>query len=201
MRQGVEPRGRDGYLGGVEATVDHYATLGVDARAEAAAIRIAYRNLMRRYHPDVNASDEAAIKATEINAAYACLSDPDERAHYDRIREAVHARPSFTQPGMTPPPRPHRSSWQRQHAYMADLEGEPPPAKWKFVSLGLATVITIITFKITSEISGVVMAPSPPPMSFVQTAVPAAPEAATPDCARGSDDRAACAKPKVAAPR
>jgi len=186
----------------VEATVDHYATLGIDARAEAAAIRLAYRNLMRRYHPDVNATEEAAVRATEINAAYACLSDPDERAHYDRLRAAIHARPSFTQPGMTPPPpRPQRSAWQRQHTYMADLEGEPPPAKWKFVSLGLATVITIITFKITSEISGVVMTPPPPPMAFVQTAVPAPEAPAKPDCSRGDGSNAPCAEPRAADPR
>lgn len=166
----------------VEATADYYATLGVGPEAEFAAIRVAYRNLMRRYHPDVNGTAEAAAKATEINAAYACLSDPDERAFYDRLREARRSRPSFSAAGATASPsQPQRPGWQRQHAYMADVVAEPPSRKWKVVSLGLATIVTIVTFKITSEVTGIVV-PPPPAMVVVETPAPPA----TP-CKAGSE--------------
>ena len=42
-------------------------------------IRAAYRALMRRYHPDTDRSAEASERARVINAAYAVLSDPDQR--------------------------------------------------------------------------------------------------------------------------
>lgn len=163
----------------MEANADYYATLGVAPEAEFAAIRIAYRNLMRRYHPDVNGTDEAAARATEINAAYACLSDPDERAFYDRLREARRARPSFATGGAEAAgtARPQRAAWQRQHAYMAEVVAEPPSRKWKVVSLGLATVVTIVTFKITSEVTGIVV---PPPPAMVVMQARAVPEEAAP---------------------
>ena len=46
-------------------------------------IRAAYRALMRRYHPDTDRSAEATERARVINAAYAVLSDPDQRRRYD----------------------------------------------------------------------------------------------------------------------
>jgi curved DNA-binding protein CbpA len=65
-------------------TKDHYAVLGVAPAAEQVVIRAAYRALMRRYHPDADASAEAAEQARAINAAYAVLGDPEKRSRYDR---------------------------------------------------------------------------------------------------------------------
>ena len=62
---------------------DHYAVLGVAPAAEQAANRVAYRALMRRYHPDAGASAEAAEQARAINLAYAVLRDPEKRSRYD----------------------------------------------------------------------------------------------------------------------
>ena len=189
----------------MEATADHYATLGVEPRAEAAAIRVAYRNLMRRYHPDVNSSDEAALRATEINAAYACLSDPDERAFYDRLCEARKSRPAFAAAAdPSSPPRHYQPVWHHAHTYAVDIEAEPAPRKWKILSLGLAAVVTLVTFKITSEINGLVM-PAPEPMTFVHTAVPppaVAPTANDPNCERaGRAPANPCAPPDRPAAR
>ncbi len=69
-------------------TPDHYATLGLSPTAEDVVIRAAYRALIRRYHPDGNASTPAAARSRAINAAYAVLIDPEKRAEYDRIRAA-----------------------------------------------------------------------------------------------------------------
>jgi len=73
---------------------DYYAVLQVDPRAEPDVIHAAYRRLAAKYHPDVNPSPEAAQQMTEINAAYAVLKDPDQRAEYDRARGAYYARAS-----------------------------------------------------------------------------------------------------------
>lgn len=62
---------------------DYYSILGVTPASEEVVIRAAYRALMRRYHPDADASAEAAERAREINEAYSVLSDPGKRAHYE----------------------------------------------------------------------------------------------------------------------
>ena len=64
---------------------DHYATLGLDRDCTDAQIRAAYRLLAKQHHPDVNsASLDASGRTQAINAAYAILSDPEERQAYDR---------------------------------------------------------------------------------------------------------------------
>ena len=67
-------------------TADYYAILGVAPTSEDVVIRAAYVALMRRYHPDANASAAAAERAKAITVAYAVLSDPDRRVDYDRAR-------------------------------------------------------------------------------------------------------------------
>lgn len=62
---------------------DYYSVLGVTPASEDVVIRAAYRALMRRYHPDADASPEAAERAREINEAYRVLSEPESRARYD----------------------------------------------------------------------------------------------------------------------
>ena len=69
-------------------TPDYYATLGLSPTSEDVVIHAAYRALMRRYHPDGNASAVAAARASAINAAYAVLGDPGKRAEYDELRAA-----------------------------------------------------------------------------------------------------------------
>jgi molecular chaperone DnaJ len=65
---------------------DLYAILGVSRSADATAVKKAYRNLARRYHPDRNAGDEnAAERFREIAEAYETLSDTEKRGRYDRL--------------------------------------------------------------------------------------------------------------------
>lgn len=73
------------------AQASHYVTLGLDRRCTAEQIRTAYRVLARQHHPDLNPGSPTAVAHTqELNAAYACLSDPDSRQAYDRELDAAH---------------------------------------------------------------------------------------------------------------
>ena len=72
-----------------------YAILGVDQQASDAEIVAAWRTAAKRNHPDVGGSIEAFQQA-EI--AYQVLSDPVERARYDRSMRATQA-PSYATAG------------------------------------------------------------------------------------------------------
>lgn len=63
---------------------DYYEILGVGKNADENELKTAFRNLARKYHPDINKEPGAEEKFKEINEAYQILSDPDKRAAYDR---------------------------------------------------------------------------------------------------------------------
>ena len=66
---------------------DYYKILGVDRKAEAGEIKKAYRKLARKFHPDVSKEPDAARRMSEVNEAYAVLSDPEKRVAYDTLGE------------------------------------------------------------------------------------------------------------------
>lgn len=69
----------------------HYEILGVSLEASEDELKKAYRKLALKWHPDKNIDDpEKAKKEFQlIQAAYEVLSDPQERAWYDKHRDAI----------------------------------------------------------------------------------------------------------------
>jgi len=65
-------------------SVDHYEVLGVSRDADADAIKKSYRKLARELHPDVNSAEGAEDRFKLVTHAYEVLSDPTQRAQYDR---------------------------------------------------------------------------------------------------------------------
>ena len=73
---------------------DYYETLGVVRTASDGEIKIAYRKLALRFHPDRNPGDRAAEESFKaVSTAYAVLSDVDKRAHYDRFGSMSEGNP------------------------------------------------------------------------------------------------------------
>ncbi|MCI9376978.1 MAG: molecular chaperone DnaJ [Eubacterium sp.] len=69
---------------------DYYDVLGVDKNADDAALKKAFRQLAKKYHPDMNPGDkDAEQKFKEVQEAYAVLSDADKRRQYDQFGHAA----------------------------------------------------------------------------------------------------------------
>ncbi|NDC83103.1 molecular chaperone DnaJ [bacterium] len=64
---------------------DLYAILGVQRGASDSEIKKAYRQLARKYHPDVNKDPGAEDQFKKIQRAYAILSDAQKKSQYDQF--------------------------------------------------------------------------------------------------------------------
>ena len=72
----------------------YYDTLGVPRDADDKEIKKAYRDLARKYHPDVCKEPGAEERFKGINEAYSVLSDPEKRAQYDRMGHSAYSNAS-----------------------------------------------------------------------------------------------------------
>lgn len=63
---------------------NYYAILGIPHDADNDTVKRAYRQLARRYHPDL-AGPGGAVEMKRINRAYSILSDPEKRRQYDTV--------------------------------------------------------------------------------------------------------------------
>lgn len=102
---------------------DLYQALGLQPRASAVEIKKAYRELVRRFHPDVNPGRSwATERYKEVVAAYEVLSDEGRRARYDEFGEVAFTR-GFD-------PERARQARARQAAAAAAADEEDDSGAW-----------------------------------------------------------------------
>jgi DnaJ-class molecular chaperone len=72
---------------------DFYQTLGLQRDASQADVQKAYRDLARKYHPDLNPNDKTAKeKFQKVQAAFDVLNDTSKREMYDRYGSSFESR-------------------------------------------------------------------------------------------------------------
>ena len=63
---------------------NYYEILGVNRKSTKDEIRLSYRKLAKKYHPDTNKSEESEIMFKDITEAYDTLTNEEKRRKYDR---------------------------------------------------------------------------------------------------------------------
>ncbi len=109
--------------------IDHYKVLGIDRTADLAAVKRAYRQAAKRYHPDRNGPVSSAEAFHAVCKAYEVLRDPRSRAWYD-LRSA--SAPAPARPGCSAP------------AFRAPVPQAPtgrPAPRWAYVGLHVTGLV------------------------------------------------------------
>lgn len=102
--------------------MDHYKVLEIGSQATQAEIRIAYKRLAKKYHPDINPSPHAHTLFQQISESYRVLSDTDQRSRYDASRRSSYSQPQT-------PPEQTRSGRQTTHRRNPQSYRSRPPQR------------------------------------------------------------------------
>lgn len=80
-------------------SMNYYELLGIKNDATEAEIKIAYKSQMKKWHPDLNKSDEAVSMSSKINEAKEVLLDIEKRKDYDEYlsRKETESYNRYTQ--------------------------------------------------------------------------------------------------------
>lgn len=76
--------------------MDFYELLGIKKDATKEEIKKAYRDMVKRYHPDVNKSDEASKIIISLNEAKETLLDDDKRCEYDKLLDDINHSKTYS---------------------------------------------------------------------------------------------------------
>ena len=75
----------------MNSSMNYYELLGVSETASKEEISQAYKKQMKKWHPDINKSDEAPMMSIKLNEAKEILLDDEKRKAYDlSLKQEVH---------------------------------------------------------------------------------------------------------------
>jgi len=73
--------------------------LGLKKGASLEEVKKAYKEMAKKYHPDVSKETDAEKKFKEVNEAYSVLSDPEKKENYDKYGESYKGFQGYQQQG------------------------------------------------------------------------------------------------------
>ena len=129
-----------------------YQVLGVGRSASADEIRSAYRELVKKHHPDLFTAARRKAEATEklrqINEAYAVLGNAERRQRYDQeFVQRSQTRPRAPAAAKRPrPSRPRRPTETRHRTAKIKIPNVRLYFSKKWAGYSLAAVTVILVF-------------------------------------------------------
>ena len=76
--------------------IDYYELLGIKNDASVEEIKKAYRDMVKKYHPDINKSSDASKIIISLNEAKETLLDEDKRKEYDELLNEIKYSKQYT---------------------------------------------------------------------------------------------------------
>ena len=107
---------------------DYYKVFGINKTATKDEIKKRYRELAKKYHPDVNKSPDATAKMQEIQEASYILHDDEARSRYDIQYDRIYGskKQEFKQDTQSET-RQNQDETSEQTSYQFD---DPVLEKW-----------------------------------------------------------------------
>ena len=137
---------------------NYYHILGLSKTAKKAEIKVAYRNLAKRFHPDRNdGSEEAEAKFKEVVEAYGVLSDTFKRAAYERsiVSAAKKEQKHTTHPSASqnqPKPNGYKQSKEILNRFYLSIFPKAAKASLILIAYGLFfSVDLFLPYKSSTE--------------------------------------------------
>lgn len=102
---------------------DYYAVMGISEDASAHDIKMAYRRLARKFHPDLNKEADAEKNFKDLGEAYDVLKDPEKRKLYDQMRAQPQVQNNaYAKSGQD---RPHAwTDWGHSTSSSSDFDAD-----------------------------------------------------------------------------
>lgn len=157
------------------ATFDPYATLGVPRGATDRQVQQAYRQLAKRYHPDLNPDAEASARMQRVNRAWGILSSRARRARYDaesaartsagaghwsasrRSGRTSSASTAWRGPWASPSPMARTHSSARSDPYDDEADGRRWPRVVLMVAVGLVAFVALFAGVLPFPVVGIAL--------------------------------------------
>ena len=108
-------------------TLNYYELLGVSKNANKEEIKTAYKNQMKKWHPDINKSNDAKSMSVKLNEAKEILLDDIKRANYDEYlnKKVEESYNKYTQRKQT-----SKQNYTNDNHYYEDEK----VTKWEYLS-------------------------------------------------------------------
>lgn len=109
----------------MEQYKDYYKIMGLTPEASEKDIKMAYRRLARKYHPDISKEANAEDKFKELGEAYEVLKDSEKRATYDQYVQGIKMHGNGAKPSQSQQWSTGGESFQFDDDFFASIFGSP----------------------------------------------------------------------------
>ena len=109
--------------------MNYYELLGININASEEEIKKAYKNMMKKWHPDINKDPNASNMSVQLNEAKNILLDEFKRTDYD---EYLKSKTNKTYENIKTHTAKNNSSYKENNRYTNNYREEKMYTKWEY---------------------------------------------------------------------